>query len=206
MIAMPESCELLHTPMRNRLVGCRKFRDAMQKSEQMLSIDKTSLLAAILCSFLSICVTSPAAASDFPVADKVLVEKSKRKLHLIKDNQPFRTFDIALGVAPFGDKEREGDQKTPEGLYYLDMRNPGSDFFLSIRVSYPNSTDRMEARRKGLDPGGQIMIHGQPNVPTYSASYYAKEDWTNGCIAVSNSDMIDIWLMTPNYVPIEIVP
>jgi murein L,D-transpeptidase YafK len=172
----------------------------------MLSIDKTSLVAAILCAFLSICATNPAAASDFPLADKVLVEKSKRKLHLLKDNRSFRTFDIALGVAPSGDKEREGDQKTPEGLYYLDMRNPNSDFFLSIRVSYPNSTDRMEARRKGQDPGGQIMIHGQPNVPTYSAAYYAKEDWTNGCIAVSNSDMIDIWLMTPNNVPIEIVP
>jgi murein L,D-transpeptidase YafK len=147
-----------------------------------------------------------AAAGDFPVADKVLVEKSKRKLHLLKDNQAFRSFDIALGVAPVGDKEREGDQKTPEGLYYLDLRNPNSDFFLSIRVSYPNPTDRVEARRMGQDPGGQIMIHGQPNIPTYSAAYYAKEDWTNGCIAVSNSDMIDIWLMTPSNVPIEIVP
>ncbi|MEQ9562290.1 MAG: L,D-transpeptidase family protein [Woeseiaceae bacterium] len=173
-------------------------------------MNKISLVGTFLCAFLcvlvSIAAINPAAASDFPVADKVLVEKSKRKLHLLKNNQPFRTFEIALGVAPVGDKEREGDQKTPEGLYYLDMRNPASDFFLSIRVSYPNSTDRMEARRKGLDPGGQIMIHGQPNVPTYSAAYYAKEDWTNGCIAVSNSDMIDIWLMTPNHVPIEIVP
>jgi murein L,D-transpeptidase YafK len=167
---------------------------------------KTSRTAVILCVLLSLCHTSVAIANDFPVADKVLVEKSKRKLHLLKDNQPFRTYDIALGSAPVGDKEREGDQKTPEGLYYLDMRNPSSDFFLSIRVSYPSSKDRMEARRKGQDPGGQIMIHGQPNVPSYSAAYYAKSDWTNGCIAVSNSDMIDIWLMTPNNVPIEILP
>jgi murein L,D-transpeptidase YafK len=147
-----------------------------------------------------------ASAGDFPLADKVLVEKGKRKLHLIKDDQPFRTFEIALGVAPQGDKEQEGDQKTPEGTYYLDLRNSHSDFFLSIHISYPSLEDRLEARRKGQDPGGQIMIHGQPNVPTYSASYYAKSDWTNGCIAVSNSDMIDIWLMTPNNVPIEIVP
>jgi murein L,D-transpeptidase YafK len=150
-------------------------------------------------------VTS-ANAGDFPVADKVLVEKGKRQLHLLKDNQPFRTFKIALGVAPLGHKEQEGDQKTPEGLYYLDLRNPNSDFFLSIRVSYPAPADREKARRKGRDPGGQIMIHGQPNVPTYSAGYYSKADWTNGCIAVSNSDMIDIWLMTPNNIPIEIVP
>ena len=172
----------------------------------MLFFRKSSAIAVTVCVLAAAATPEPAATSDFPVADKVLVEKSKRKLHLLKDNQAFRTFDIALGVAPVGDKEREGDQKTPEGLYYLDLRNPNSDFFLSIRVSYPDYTDRMEARRKGLDPGGQIMIHGQPNVPTYSAAYYAKEDWTNGCIAVSNSDMIDIWLMTPNNVPIEIVP
>ena len=145
-------------------------------------------------------------ASDFPLADKVLVEKGERKLHLLKNGIPFRTFDIALGLAPEGDKEMEGDQKTPEGTYLLDGRNPDSDYFLSIHISYPNSRDRARARANGVDPGGAIMIHGQPNIPTFSASYYAREDWTNGCIAVSNSDMIDIWLMTPDNVPIEIVP
>jgi murein L,D-transpeptidase YafK len=142
----------------------------------------------------------------FPIADKVVVRKADRKLHLIKDGEAFRTFDIALGIAPFGHKEEEGDNKTPEGTYWLDMRNPNSDYFLSIRVSYPNDTDRREARQKGVNPGGQIMIHGQPNTPTYSAAYYRQTDWTNGCIAVSNSDMIDIWLMTPRRVPIEILP
>jgi len=148
----------------------------------------------------------PAAAGDFPLADMVLVEKSKRKLHLLRNGKPFRSFDIALGPAPVGDKEMEGDQKTPEGYYMLDGRNPDSDFFLSIHISYPNSSDLSRARAKGLDPGGQIMIHGQPNLPKYSQAYYAREDWTNGCIAVSNSDMIDIWLMTPEMVAIEIVP
>jgi len=160
---------------------------------------------AILLAGLSL-LASPAQTSDFPIADNVVVEKENRKLHLISNGEVFRTFDIALGIAPIGDKEREGDQKTPEGLYALDARNPDSDFFLSIHISYPSSTDRTVARRKGNDPGGAIMIHGQPNVPTYSAAYYRKEDWTNGCIAVSNSDMIDIWLMTPNDVPIEILP
>ncbi len=148
----------------------------------------------------------PAQASDFPVADKIVVEKENRKLHLLNNGEVFRTFDIALGIAPIGDKEREGDQKTPEGLYSLDTRNPDSDYFLSIHISYPSSADRSTARRKGYDPGGAIMIHGQPNMPTFSAAYYRKEDWTNGCIAVSNSDMIDIWLMTPNEIPIEIMP
>ena len=150
--------------------------------------------------------TSASLASDFPAAEKVVVEKEKRKLHLLKDDEIFRTFEIALGIAPVGDKQAEGDLKTPEGVYTLDTRNPDSDYFLSIHISYPNSRDAREARAKGVSPGGQIMIHGQPNEPTYSAAYYKKQDWTNGCIAVSNSDMIDIWLMTPNDIPIEIRP
>ena len=148
----------------------------------------------------------PAQAGDFPMADKIVVEKENRKLHLMRNGEIFRTFEVALGVAPIGDKEREGDQRTPEGRYLLDDRNPDSDFFLSIHISYPSSAERAAARQKGLDPGGAIMIHGQPNEPTYSAAYYRQEDWTNGCIAVSNSDMIDIWLMTPNDIPIEILP
>lgn len=145
-------------------------------------------------------------SSEFPEAQLVVVEKAARKLHLVRNGAPFKTFDIALGVAPVGDKEQEGDARTPEGRYILDLRNPNSDFFLSIRISYPNDEDRQHARRLGVDPGGQIMIHGQPNVPTYSEGFYQSADWTNGCIAVSNSDMIDIWLMTPDGTPIEIRP
>jgi murein L,D-transpeptidase YafK len=145
-------------------------------------------------------------AGGFPVADEVLIDKSDRKLLLIKDGEAFRTFDVALGIRPVGDKQHEGDLRTPEGRYLLDMRNPNSEFFLSIHVSYPNSQDVREARAKGLVPGGAIMIHGQPNEPTRSEAYYRTRDWTNGCIAVSNSDMIDIWLMTANNTPIEIRP
>ena len=145
-------------------------------------------------------------ASGFPIADSVLVEKANRKLHLMKDGRPFRTFDIALGIRPIGDKKHEGDFRTPEGRYLLDRRNPHSEFFLSIHVSYPNGQDIREARASGLDPGGAIMIHGQPNEPTRSEAYYRTQDWTNGCIAVSNSDMIDIWLMTGDNTPIEIRP
>ena len=145
-------------------------------------------------------------AGGFPVADRVVVEKAERKLHLISDGEAFRTFDIALGIRPVGDKQHEGDFRTPEGRYLLDMRNPNSEFFLSIHVSYPNGQDIREARARGLDPGGAIMIHGQPNEPSRSETYYRTQDWTNGCIAVSNSDMIDIWLMTGNNTPIEIRP
>jgi murein L,D-transpeptidase YafK len=149
---------------------------------------------------------SAAYAGDFLVADKVVIDKTQRKLHLMKDGESFRTFDIALGIRPTGDKESEGDFRTPEGDYLLDMRNPNSDFFLSIHISYPNRQDSQQARAKGLPPGGAIMIHGQPNTPKRSEAYYRTQDWTNGCIAVSNSDMIDIWLMTGNNTPIEILP
>jgi murein L,D-transpeptidase YafK len=160
------------------------------------------LMAAVLV-FTSLAATE---AGVFPVADAVLIEKSKRKLHLISDGEPFRSFDIALGIQPIGDKTKEGDFRTPEGRYTLDARNPNSEFFLSIHVSYPDRADRSEAAALGVDPGGSIMIHGQPNVPTKSEVYYRTQDWTNGCIAVSNSDMIDIWLMTGEYTPIEIRP
>lgn len=145
-------------------------------------------------------------ASEFPVADRVVIEKDARLLHLMHDDKAFRTFKIALGIRPVGDKKSEGDFKTPEGKYTLDHRNPNSEFFLSIHVSYPNSTDRREAANLGVEPGGAIMIHGQPNEPSRSEAYYRTQDWTNGCIAVSNSDMIDIWLMTGENTPIEIRP
>jgi murein L,D-transpeptidase YafK len=145
-------------------------------------------------------------ASEFPVADRVVIEKGARLLHLMQNGKAFRTFKIALGIRPVGDKKAEGDFKTPEGKYMLDHRNPNSEFFLSIHVSYPNSIDRREAARLGVDPGGAIMIHGQPNEPSRSETYYRTRDWTNGCIAVSNSDMIDIWLMTGENTPIEIRP
>ena len=145
-------------------------------------------------------------AGDFPLADLVIIEKGARQLHLMQDGEPFRTFKIALGIVPVGDKQQEGDFKTPEGKYILDRRNPNSDYFLSIHISYPNAQDRREAAALGVSPGGAIMIHGQPNVPTRSEAYYRTQDWTNGCIAVSNSDMIDIWLMVGEDTPIEIRP
>ncbi len=161
------------------------------------------LLSQFLILFL---LHSVAHADGFPMADKVVIEKAERKLHLFKDGEAFRTFDIALGIRPTGDKESEGDFRTPEGGYLLDMRNPNSDFFLSIHISYPSRQDAQQARAMGVPPGGAIMIHGQPNTPSRSEAYYRTQDWTNGCVAVSNSDMIDIWLMTTNDTPIEILP
>jgi len=139
-------------------------------------------------------------------ADSLLIVKSERKLYLLKEGEVLRDFDIALGLMPEGSKQREGDFRTPEGLYYLDARNSNSDYFLSLQISYPNRQDVASARSQGVEPGGQIMIHGQPNEPKYSESRYENWDWTDGCVAVSNSDMVDIWLMTEEGTPIEIKP
>jgi murein L,D-transpeptidase YafK len=139
-------------------------------------------------------------------ADYVVVDKSDRKLYLYKAGRILREFDVSLGLVPSGPKQREGDFRTPEGKYTLDARNANSDFFLSIHVSYPNETDRARAAEQGIDPGGQIMIHGWPNEPKYDVRRYQDADWTDGCIAVSNSDMVDIWLMTRESTPIEIRP
>ena len=167
--------------------------------------------AAMLCGLALLWAELPAHAeqrlqSQHQQADSILVEKSARKLHLLKAGRILRTFDVSLGLAPVGPKQREGDFRTPEGVYRLEARNSNSDYFLSIKVSYPNAEDRARARTQGVDPGGQIMIHGLPNQPKYDAPRYRGWDWTDGCIAVSNSDMVDIWLMTQESTRIEIRP
>jgi hypothetical protein len=136
------------------------------------------------------------AKARYEPADTILVRKAERRMYLMRANRIIAEYPIRLGLNPTGHKEREGDFRTPEGLYQLVGRNPRSDYFLSLEVSYPNDEDRARAKKSGVPPGGLIMIHGQPNVPRKSPEYYANYDWTNGCIAVSNSDMVDIWLRT----------
>ena len=146
------------------------------------------------------------ATTPLPLADRVVVYKAERKLELHRKGEVLRSMDIALGLVPEGHKEQEGDFRTPEGEYLLDEKNPDSDFFLSIHVSYPNQRDERRAASRGVDPGGQIMIHGLPNELTKPLRYYSGRDWTDGCIAVSNADMVDIWLMTAENTPIQILP
>ena len=150
--------------------------------------------------------SAPDLAPQHEKADRLLVVKSERKLYLYKEDEVLRSFDISLGLIPEGPKRREGDFRTPEGSYRLAGRNPNSDYFLSIQISYPDAHDVARAHAAAVDPGGQIMIHGRPNEPKYSENRYRTWDWTDGCIAVSNSDMVDIWLMTDEATPIEIRP
>ena len=139
-------------------------------------------------------------------ADRILVVKSERKLMLMAGDSVMRTMDIALGLMPRGHKEREGDYRTPEGTYFIESKKSDSDYFLALKVSYPNASDRARAKQLGVDPGGEIMIHGLPNQPSADEASYFGWDWTNGCIAVSNSDMVDLWRLTRVAMPIEIRP
>jgi murein L,D-transpeptidase YafK len=146
------------------------------------------------------------AAAYLPLATRLAVRKADRRLSLYSRDTLLSSYRIALGLNPEGHKEREGDFRTPEGRYYLASRNERSDFFLAIQISYPNKTDLQKARRHGWAPGGSIMIHGMPNVLRHPADFYQQNDWTNGCIALSNSDMIEVWMRTEDYLPIDILP
>ena len=139
--------------------------------------------------------------------DYVVVKKSKRKLFLYAGADLVKSYSIALGKQPKGQKEREGDSRTPEGLYILDWRNPHSKFFRSIHVSYPSVSQARNAKEAGIDPGGAIMIHGQPNDWSERIKLtFAHKDWTEGCIALENQDMIEVWDLVKDGTPIEIKP
>jgi len=149
---------------------------------------------------------APAAARQPPApapmsarADRIHVDKSERRMELMRDGRVIRRYAILLGDAPVGHKRQQGDEKTPEGDYRISGRNPNSRFHLSLRISYPNEADRRQARARGADPGGDIFIHGG-NVAAYPF------DWTDGCIAVTNREIEEIWSLVPNGTPIRIDP
>jgi murein L,D-transpeptidase YafK len=138
--------------------------------------------------------------------DRVVVHKAGRKMELFREGALVASYRVSLGLVPTGHKQREGDYRTPEGRYRLTRRNAASDFFLAVQVSYPESIDVVLARKHGWQPGGSIMVHGLPNELRYSRERYLSTDWTDGCIALSNEDMLDFWLLTGEGTPIEIRP
>jgi murein L,D-transpeptidase YafK len=143
---------------------------------------------------------------SLPAVDRLVVHKNDRRLVLMHGETVVRTYKIALGINPIGQKERVGDYRTPEGHYVLARRNPRSEYFLSLQVSYPNEIDLRRARKNHWDAGGSIMIHGLPNQLKHAPAYYEITDWTDGCIALSNADMVEVWLLTPDNAPIDILP
>ena len=139
-------------------------------------------------------------------ANKVLVLKSERKLMLLDHERVLKTYRISLGGDPVGPKTRQGDHRTPEGLYVIDRRNARSQFHRALHISYPNAQDRARARRLGVSPGGDIYVHGLPNGQGWIGAAHTLHDWTDGCIAVTNEEIEEIWRAVPDGTPIEIRP
>lgn len=167
-----------------------------------------TLLALLAAAVLLLMPRAPVPPPTLPplsgTVDLVLIEKSARRLSLIRDGQTVRTYRIALGFAPEGDKARQGDGRTPEGRFTIDRRNDRSAFTLSLGLDYPQRDDIARARAGGYDPGGDIFIHGQPNgLPDDTL---LAGDWTAGCIALTNAEIREIWDVTPTGTPVEIIP
>lgn len=159
---------------------------------------------SLLFLLLGCCLLLPTLASAN--ADRLVVKKSARKLFLFAGDELLRSYEVALGRNPVGHKERRGDYRTPEGKYLLDWRNPQSRFYRSIHISYPNENDRRRAAAMGVDPGGSIMIHGVPDRYHDDQEFLISLNWTEGCIAVTNKDMEEIWALVADNTPIEILP
>lgn len=160
------------------------------------------LLPCLLCGLLSLPLH--AEAPPAPLADEVLVLKAARTLRLLKQGKVLREYTVALGFAPKGPKQVEGDGKTPEGRYRIDSRNPHSKYHLSLHVSYPTPAQVRAARLAGRSAGGMIMIHGLPDAYAHLGALHRLHDWTEGCIAVTNEEIEEIWRLVPDGTPIEI--
>jgi murein L,D-transpeptidase YafK len=139
-------------------------------------------------------------------ADRVVVLKSERALRLVNHGRVIKAYKVALGGDPIGPKTRQGDHKTPEGSYVLDFRNAHSKFYKAIHISYPSARDRAAAGELGASPGGDVFLHGLPNGFGYLGAAHRLKDWTDGCIAVTNAEIDEIWGAVPDGTPIEIQP
>jgi murein L,D-transpeptidase YafK len=147
-----------------------------------------------------------AAGDHATKVDQAIVVKSQRTLTLLSHGKVLRTYKVALGGVPVGAKEQQGDHKTPEGHYILDRRNAKSRFYKSIHVSYLNAQDKRQASQRGVSAGGDIMIHGLPNGFGWLGANHRTLDWTDGCVAVTNAEMDEIWELVPDGAPIDILP
>ncbi|MEZ5777657.1 MAG: L,D-transpeptidase [Paracoccaceae bacterium] len=136
--------------------------------------------------------------------DRILIEKADRRLTVFRDGAALRSYTIALGFAPEGDKVRQGDGKTPEGLFRINRRNANSAYHLSLGLDYPRRTDLIRASAAGYSPGGDIFIHGQPNA--FFGKATLRHDWTAGCIAMSDAEIEELWRIAPMGTEVEIRP
>lgn len=172
-------------------------------------LGKIIKLAALVPFTVAVSSLQARSANDSPLppsamADKVVVLKSYRRLLLMRGDEVLKTYIVSLGGNPVGPKIRQGDNKTPEGSYILDRHNTNSQYHRSIHISYPNADDLARARKLGVSPGGELFIHGLPN--DFHGHSNALGDWTEGCIAVTNAEIDEIWRAVADGTPIEIKP
>ena len=139
-------------------------------------------------------------------ADRIVIVKSERTMTLLRQGRALKTYKVALGGDPRGPKTQRGDNKTPEGVYTIDARNAHSQFHLALHISYPNAADRERAKKRGVNPGGDIMIHGLPPAYAWLGPLHRQTDWTLGCVAVTDSEIEEVWAMVPLGTPVEIKP
>ncbi|MDQ6765494.1 MAG: L,D-transpeptidase family protein [Verrucomicrobiota bacterium] len=139
-------------------------------------------------------------------ADRVVVEKSARKLTLLRGDVVLKTYRVALGGTPIGHKQEEGDGRTPEGVYQVDFHKPDSGYHLALHISYPNAQDRERAAARGVSAGGDVMIHGLRNGTGALGAAHRVRDWTAGCIAVTDEEIEELWRKVPDGTAIEILP
>jgi murein L,D-transpeptidase YafK len=157
--------------------------------------------------FIATCGSSPKRMSIENVkVDRVILKKSERKLILMKGETVLKSYKVALGRNPIGPKKQEGDKKTPEGSYIIDRHDQKSSFHLSLHISYPSAADREQALRSGVRPGGDIMIHGIKNGMGWIGSLHRLVDWTQGCIAVTNQEIEEIYNSVSDGTPIDLQP
>jgi murein L,D-transpeptidase YafK len=138
--------------------------------------------------------------------DRIVIEKTKRKMTLLKQGQEVKSYNIALGRDPVGHKLMQGDCRTPEGVYFIDYRISNSIYHKALHISYPNMVDVERAKAMGVSPGGKIMIHGMKEDKLWMGSVHYLFNWTNGCIAVTNSEIEEIWALVPDWTTVEIMP
>jgi murein L,D-transpeptidase YafK len=139
-------------------------------------------------------------------ADRVVIEKAARRLTIWRGDQSLKTYRVALGRQPIGDKVRQGDNRTPEGVFVIDRRNPNSSFHRALHVSYPDPAHSARAKQLGVDPGGDIMIHGIRNGLGWIGSFQRLTDWTAGCVALTNPEIEELWRVVPDGTSVEIRP
>jgi murein L,D-transpeptidase YafK len=143
---------------------------------------------------------------DGTTIDRIVVEKSARKLSVFTNGERLKSYRIALGRNPVGAKEQEGDNKTPEGIYKVDSRNPQSDFHLGLHISYPSGADQARAAERGINAGFDIMIHGIQNGRGWIGAFHRLHDWTAGCVAVTDEEIEELWRVTADGTTVEIRP